>query len=176
MRGKGLCVARLTPVHMSPRRVIASRLDTFMDDITQRRLYFIQALVLGIPAVAAGGTLAVIAVMVFFSRNNYVSGLQSVTLLAWGLSGIVGLLAWAWLSIVYLRGGRDGLRRTGPLGWIGMAAGSLGALVVVVFVARLVLQGGWAPLGYLAAGPLLLIPSAQLVWLRWACGAEHDAT
>ena len=79
-----------------------------MDDTTQRRLYFIQALVLGIPAVAAGGTLAVIAVMVFFSRNNYVGGLQSVTLLAWGLSGIVGLLAWAWLSIVYLRGGRDG--------------------------------------------------------------------
>ena len=150
-------------------------LDTRMDDTAQRRLYFIQALVLGIPTLAAGGTLAVLAVMVFFSRNRYMGGLESLALLSWGLSGVLGLLAWVWLSIVYLRCGRAGLRRTGPLGWCGIAAGSVGALVVLVIVVRLALEDGWEPLRYLVAGPLLLIPSAQLAWLRWGRGPATAA-
>ncbi|WP_313347815.1 hypothetical protein [Stenotrophomonas sp.] len=139
-----------------------------MDDIAQRRLYAAQAVLLGLPTLVAGGTLSVLAVLVFFSRNNYMGGIEGMALLAWGLSGIVGLLGWLWLSSVYLRRGRDGLRQSGPLGWICIALGTVGALVVMGLVVRLVGEGGWKDLGYLVAGPLLLVPSAQLVWMRWS--------
>ncbi|WP_422505198.1 hypothetical protein [Stenotrophomonas sp. GZD-301] len=139
-----------------------------MNDLAQRRTYAVLALLLGLPTLAVGGTLSVLAVIVYFSRNSYMGTTESLTLLALGLSGILGLLGWLWLSGVYLRHGRAGLRRSSPLGWIGIACGVIGALIVLVLVMRLVLQDGWALLGYLIAGPPLLIPSAQLAWMRWS--------
>ncbi|TGY35924.1 hypothetical protein [Stenotrophomonas maltophilia] len=139
-----------------------------MNDIAQRRTYAVVALLLGLPTLAVGGTLSVLAFIVFFSRNSYMGTLESLALLAWGLSGILGLLGWLWLSGVYLRHGREGLRRSSPLGWIGIACGVIGALSVLVVVMRLLPQGGWEVLGYLTAGPPLLVPSAQLAWMRWS--------
>lgn len=137
-----------------------------MRDTRQRHLYIAQALLLGIPTLAAGGTLAVVAVYVFFANNRYMGTVEGLVLLGWGLSGLSGLLGWLWLSAVYLRQGRAGLRRAGPLGWIGIALGAIGALAVMGLIGRLWWDGDWQAVIYLVAGPLLLVPSAQLVWMR----------
>lgn len=132
-----------------------------------RRRYLVQMLVLGLPTLAAGGTLAVLAVMLFFSRNRYIGDSESLLLLGWGLSGIVGLLGWLWLSGVYLRHGRAGLQRSGPTAWVGVAFGVLAALGVLGYIVYALASGSpWQVLGYLILGPPLLVPSAQLAWLR----------
>lgn len=145
-----------------------------VNDRWHRRRYFVLALVLGLPTLAAGGTLAVMAVTVFFSRNRYLGSSESLLLLVWGLAGILGLLGWLWLSGVYLRQGRAGLRRTGPIAWVAIALGALAALGVVGFIVFALAHGSpWQVLGYLILGPPLLLPSAHLAWLRGA-GALAD--
>ena len=135
-------------------------------DVRHQRLYLAQALVLGVPAVLAGGGLAILAIWAFFTRRTYMGASEGPLLLIWSVAGLCGLLAWLWLSGVYLRRGRNGLRHAGALAWAGLGLGMLGALGVAGFIAFALVNGSpWQVLGYLVFGPLLLLPSAHLVWL-----------
>lgn len=137
-----------------------------VDDVRHQRLYLAQALVLGVPAVLAGGGLAILAIWAFFTRRTYMGTSEGPLLLIWSVAGLCGLLAWLWLSGVYLRRGRNGLRHAGALAWAGLGLGMLGALGVAGFIAFALVNGSpWQVLGYLVFGPLLLLPSAHLVWL-----------
>lgn len=137
-----------------------------VDDVRHQRLYLAQALVLGVPAVLAGGGLAILAIWAFFTRRTYMGASEGPLLLIWSVAGLCGLLAWLWLSGVYLRRGRNGLRHAGALAWAGLGLGMLGALGVAGFIAFALVNGSpWQVLGYLVFGPLLLLPSAHLVWL-----------
>ncbi|WP_256775392.1 MULTISPECIES: hypothetical protein [unclassified Stenotrophomonas] len=137
-----------------------------VDDVRHQRLYLAQALVLGVPAVLAGGGLAILAIWAFFTRRTYMGASEGPLLLIWSVAGLCGLLAWLWLSGVYLRRGRSGLRHAGALAWAGLGLGMLGALGVAGFIAFALVNGSpWQVLGYLVFGPLLLFPSAHLVWL-----------
>lgn len=137
-----------------------------VDDVRQQRLYLAQALVLGVPAVLAGGGLAILAIWAFFTRRTYMGASEGPLLLIWSVAGLCGLLAWLWLSGVYLRRGRNGLRHAGALAWAGLGLGMLGAFGVAGFIAFALVNGSpWQVLGYLVFGPLLLLPSAHLVWL-----------
>lgn len=138
-----------------------------MGETLQRRLYIAQALLLGLPALVAGGGVAGLAVYVFFDRHGYMNNREGLFLLGWALAGVCGLLGWAWLSVVYLRRGRTALRSTGPLPWVGLGLGVLAALGVVVLVMYNSVSGSsWRALGYLMVGPPLLVCSAHLAFLR----------
>jgi hypothetical protein len=140
-----------------------------VDDVRHQRLYLAQALGLGVPAVLAGGGLAILAIWAFFTRRTYMGASEGPLLLIWSVAGLCGLLAWLWLSGVYLRRGRNGLRHAGALAWAGLGLGMLGALGVAGFIAFALVNGSpWQVLGYLVFGPLLLLPSAHLVWLARA--------
>lgn len=140
-----------------------------VDDVRHQRLYLAQALGLGVPAVLAGGGLAILAIWAFFTRRTYMGASEGPLLLIWSVAGLCGLLAWLWLSGVYLRRGRNGLRHAGALAWAGLGLGMLGALGVAGFIAFALVNGSpWQVLGYLVFGPLLLLPSAHLAWLARA--------
>lgn len=138
-----------------------------MRDGVHRRLYALQCGLLGLPTVVACGVAGVQGLRhVDVHRGFLLAGNEGGLLLLWGGAGLLGLLAWLWLSARYLRRGRGGLRRAGTLPWAGLAMGALaaGGLLLVLLYAGAV--GRWQVLGYLVFGPLLLLPSAHLVWLR----------
>jgi hypothetical protein len=136
-----------------------------------RRLYALQCVLLGVPTVVACGFVAVQGLRhVDVHRRFLLAGNEGGLLLLWGGAGLVGLLAWVWLSGLYLRQGGDGLRAAGSLAWAGLASGVLaaGSLLLVLLYACVV--GSWQVLGYLVFGPLLLVPSLHLAWVRRASG------
>ncbi|WP_411849877.1 hypothetical protein ACLB90_12900 [Stenotrophomonas sp. LGBM10] len=136
-----------------------------------QRLYALQCVLLGIPTVVACGLVAVQGLRhADVHRHLLLAGKEGGLLLLWGGAGLLGLLAWVWLSALYLRRGRDGLRWAGALPWAGLVVGALaaGSLLLVVLYAGVV--GRWQVLGYLVFGPLLLVPSAHLAWLRRSQG------
>ncbi|MGN7837859.1 hypothetical protein [Stenotrophomonas sp. 22385] len=147
-----------------------------MHETLQRRLYIAQALLLGVPALVAGGGVAGLALYVFFDRHGYMANREGLFLLTWALAGVCGLLGWAWLSVVYLRSGRAALRSTGMLPWVGLGLGVVAALGVVALVAYNSLSGSsWRVLGYLVVGPPLLVSSAHLLWLRAVPAAVSES-
>lgn len=138
-----------------------------MDERSHKRLYIAQCLLLGLPAVVAGGGVAGFGIYTFLIRHGLMRGDEGAVLFLWASAGVVGLLAWLWLSIRYLRRGRDGLRMTAHLPWIGLAVGAMAALAVVGVVLFSLSAGSpWHVLGYLVLGVPLLVPSAHLAWLR----------
>ncbi|MEN5292433.1 hypothetical protein [Stenotrophomonas lactitubi] len=142
-----------------------------MDERLHKRLYIAQCLLLGLPALVAGGGVAAFGIYTFLVRHGLMRGDEGAVLFLWASAGIAGLLAWLWLSIRYLRRGRDGLRQSPALPWIGLVLGAIAALAVVGVVLFSLFAGSpWQVLGYLVLGVPLLVPAAHLVWLRRAPG------
>ncbi|MGF6419260.1 uncharacterized membrane protein HdeD (DUF308 family) [Stenotrophomonas sp. AN71] len=138
-----------------------------MDESGHKRMVAVGGLLLGLPALAAGGTVAVLGLMVV-ADGKYLSGNEPTVLLLWSSGGVIGLLSWLWLSGVFLRRGRAGLRQSSPAPWLGLLMGALAALAVVAVTLHLVFkQGEFALLAYLGLGPPFLLPAAHLAWLRW---------
>lgn len=147
-----------------------------MHHTRQRRLYIVQALLLGLPGALAGGGVAALAIYTFFDKHRYMGSGEGLFLLCWALSGLAGVLGWAWLSGVYLRRGRAALRQTGMLPWMGLGLGALAALGVVCLVGYASVSGSsWRVLAYLLLGPPLLACSAHLLWLRVFPGAHDES-
>ncbi|EED39510.1 conserved hypothetical protein [Stenotrophomonas sp. SKA14] len=146
-----------------------------MDEGLHKRMVAVGGLVLGLPAFAAGGTVAVLGLMVVLD-GKYLSGNEPTMLLLWSLGGIIGLLSWLWLSGVFLWRGRTGLRQSSPVAWLGLLLGVLAALAVVAVTLHLVFKDGeFALLSYLGLGPPFLLPAAHLAWLRWRSSAAATA-
>lgn len=142
-----------------------------MDERLHKRLYIAQSLLLGLPALVAGGGVAGFGIYTFLIRHGLMRGDEGAVLFLWASAGVAGLLAWLWLSIRYLRQGREGLRRSPALPWIGLVLGAIAALAVVGVVFFSLFAGSpWQVLGYLVLGVPLLVPAAHLVWLRRAPG------
>ena len=142
-----------------------------MDERLHKRLYIAQCLLLGLPALVAGGGVAGFGIYTFLTRHGLMRGDEGAVLLLWSMAGVAGLLAWLWLSIRYLRQGREGLRRSPALPWIGLVLGAIAALAVIGVVLFSLFAGSpWQVLGYLVLGVPLLVPAAHLVWLRGAPG------
>lgn len=142
-----------------------------MDERLHKRLYIAQCLLLGLPALVAGGGVAGFGIYTFLIRHGLMRGDEGAVLLLWASAGVAGLLAWLWLSIRYLRQGREGLRRSPALPWIGLVLGAIAALAVVGVVLFSLSAGSpWQVLGYLVLGVPLLVPAAHMVWLRRAPG------
>lgn len=138
-----------------------------MDERLHKRLYIAQSLLLGLPALVAGGGVAGFGIYTFLIRHGLMRGDEGAVLFLWASAGVGGLLAWLWLSIRYLRQGREGLRRSPALPWIGLVLGAIAALAVVGVVLFSLSAGSpWQVLGYLVLGVPLLVPAAHLVWLR----------
>ncbi|HDS1104258.1 hypothetical protein ACK1O1_02890 [Stenotrophomonas maltophilia] len=138
-----------------------------MDESGHKRMVAVGGLLLGLPALAAAGTVAVLGLMVV-ADGKYLSGNELTVLLLWSSGGVIGLLSWLWLSGVFLRRGRAGLRQSSPAAWVGLGLGVLAALAVVAVTLHLVFkQGEFALLSYLGLGPPFLLPAAHLAWLRW---------
>lgn len=141
-----------------------------MDESGHKRMVAVGGLLLGLPALAAAGTVAVLGLMVV-ADGKYLSGNEPTVLLLWSSGGVIGLLSWLWLSGVFLRRGRAGLRQSSPAVWVGLGLGVLAALAVVAVTLHLVFkQGEFALLSYLGLGPPFLLPAAHLAWLR--CGQD----
>ncbi|QII27752.1 hypothetical protein G6052_02970 [Stenotrophomonas maltophilia] len=146
-----------------------------MDERLHKRLYIAQCLLLGLPALVAGGGVAGFGIYTFLIRHGLMRGDEGAVLFLWASAGVVGLLAWLWLSIRYLRRGRDGLRRSPALPWVGLVLGAIAALAVVGVVLFSLFAGSpWQVLGYLVLGVPLLLPAAHLVWLRRAPGVAEQ--
>lgn len=140
-----------------------------MDERLHTRLYLAQCLLLGLPAMLAGGGVAGFAIYAFVIRHGFMRGSEGAALFLWSAAGMVGLLGWMWLSLRYLRQGRQGLRQSRPWAWCALLFGCLAALGVVVVVAVSLFAGSpWQVLGYLVLGVPLLLPAAHLAWLRRA--------
>lgn len=146
-----------------------------MDERLHKRLYIAQCLLLGLPALVAGGGVAGFGIYTFLIRHGLMRGDEGAVLFLWSMAGVAGLLAWLWLSIRYLRQGREGLRRSPALPWIGLVLGAIAALAVVGVVLFSLSAGStWQVLGYLVLGVPLLLPAAHLGWLRRAPGVAEQ--
>ncbi|WP_447934037.1 hypothetical protein [Stenotrophomonas lactitubi] len=146
-----------------------------MDERLHKRLYIAQCLLLGLPALVAGGGVAGFGIYTFLIRHGLMRGDEGAVLFLWSMAGVAGLLAWLWLSIRYLRQGREGLRRSPALPWIGLVLGAIAALAVVGVVLFSLSAGSpWQVLGYLVLGVPLLVPAAHLGWLRRVRGVAEQ--
>ncbi len=72
-----------------------------MDERHHKRWMAIAGLLVGLPAVAAGGTGAVLGLMVVW-EGKYLTGDEYTLLLLWSSAGLIGLLSWLWLSGLFL--------------------------------------------------------------------------
>ncbi|QGL95799.1 MULTISPECIES: hypothetical protein [Stenotrophomonas] len=143
-----------------------------MDERHHKRWMAIAGLLVGLPAVAAGGTGAVLGLMVVW-EGKYLTGDEYTLLLLWSSAGLIGLLSWLWLSGLFLWRGVAGLRQSPAVAWVGLALGSLAASgVVVATLYATISNGEISTLGFLGFGPPLLLMAAHLAWLRWARAAS----
>nr|WP_313226927.1 hypothetical protein [Stenotrophomonas pavanii] len=143
-----------------------------MDERHHKRWMAIAGLLVGLPAVAAGGTGAVLGLMVVW-EGKYLTGDEYTLLLLWSSAGLIGLLSWLWLSGLFLWRGVAGLRQSPAVAWVGLALGSLAASgVVVATLYATISNGEISTLGLLGFGPPLLVMAAHLAWLRWARAAS----
>ena len=135
----------------------------------QRTAYAALAVLFGVPCVLAGGLFSVLLITELPSDPR--GGL-------WGLAGVIGLLAWLWLSTLYLWKGREGLRlthrpRLARALWVGMALGVLATLPLFWIMGSLLADTLPRPgsndlrtlLALFVFGPTLLVPTAMLAWL-----------
>ena len=93
-----------------------------MDERLHKRWMAIAGLLVGLPTVAAGGTGAVLGLMVVWD-GKYLTGDEHTWLLLWSSAGIIGLLSWLWLSGLFLWRGVAGLRQSPVVAWVGLALG-----------------------------------------------------
>ncbi|MDV9041818.1 hypothetical protein [Stenotrophomonas sp. RAC2] len=143
-----------------------------MDERRHKRWMAIAGLLVGLPTVAAGGTGAVLGLMVVLD-GKYLTDDELRLLLLWSSAGILGLLSWLWLSGVFLRRGLAGLRQSPVVAWVGLALGSLAALGVVAATLYFTFkEGEISTLSFLGFGPPLLLMAGHLAWLRWARAAS----
>lgn len=87
-----------------------------MDEPLHKRGMAIAGLLVGLPTVAAGGTGAVLGLMVVWD-GKYLTGDEHTLLLLWSSAGIIGLLSWLWLSGLFLWRGVAGLRQSPVAAW-----------------------------------------------------------
>lgn len=138
-----------------------------MDERHHKRWMAIAGLLVGLPTAAAGGTVAVLG-LVFVKDGKYLSGNEPTVIALWSLAGLLGLLSWMWLTGLFLWRGRDGLRHSPVVAWVGLMLGTLAALGVVAATLYFTFkQGEISTLGFLGLGPPLLVMAGHLVWLRW---------
>ena len=138
-----------------------------MDEQQHKRWMGIAGLLVGLPTAAAGGTGAVLGLMVVLD-GKYLTGDEHSLLLLWSSAGVLGLLSWMWLSGLVLWRGRAGLHQAPVVAWIGLVLGILAALGVVAATLYFTFkEGEISTLGFLGFGPLLLVLAAHLLWLRW---------
>ncbi|SDK21046.1 hypothetical protein [Stenotrophomonas pavanii] len=143
-----------------------------MDERHHKRWMAIAGLLVGLPAVAAGGTGAVLGLMVVW-EGKYLTGDEYTLLLLWSSAGLIGLLSWLWLSGLFLWRGVAGLRQSPAVAWVGLALGSLAASgVVVATLYATISNGEISTFCFLGFGPPLLLMAAHLAWLRWARAAS----
>ncbi|MBH1431517.1 hypothetical protein I5U42_09450 [Stenotrophomonas maltophilia] len=147
-----------------------------MDERQHKRWMAIAGLLVGLPTVAAGGTGAVLGLMVVLD-GKYLTDDELRLLLLWSSAGILGLLSWLWLSGVFLRRGLAGLRQSPVVAWVGLALGSLAALGVVAATLYFTFkEGEISTLAFLGFGPPLLVMAGHLAWLRWSHAASASST
>ncbi len=143
-----------------------------MDERLHKRWMAIAGLLVGLPTAAAGGTGAVLGLMVVWD-GKYLTGDEHTLLLLWSTAGIIGLLSWLWLSGLFLWRGLAGLRDSPVVAWVGLALGGLAALAVVAATLYFTFKHGEiSTLAFLGFGPPLLVMAGHLVWLRWARAAS----
>ncbi|MBN5029488.1 hypothetical protein JY419_08625 [Stenotrophomonas maltophilia] len=135
-----------------------------MDERHLKYLYTALAVLFGLPSLAMGGIVAAMFLvhgLQSFGRNSD----PNLVLLAWGLAGVVGCLAWLWLSAGYLLQGRAGLQVRAVWWWL-LLVGGLAALPVLWLAAWAGFQEGGSALEVLLLGPSMLVPAAMLVWIK----------
>nr|WP_247650415.1 hypothetical protein [Stenotrophomonas maltophilia] len=93
-----------------------------MDERLHKRWMAIAGLLVGLPTVAAGGTGAVLGLMVVWD-GKYLTGDEHRLLLLWSSAGILGALSWLWLSGLFLWRGVTGLRHSPVVAWVGLGGG-----------------------------------------------------
>lgn len=143
-----------------------------MDERLHKRWMAIAGLLVGLPTVAAGGTGAVLGLMVVWD-GKYLTGDEHRLLLLWSSAGIIGLLSWLWLTGLFLWRGVAGLRQSPVVAWVGLALGVLAALAVVAATLYFTFKRGEiSTLAFLGFGPPLLVMAGHLAWLRWARAAS----
>ncbi|WP_142807234.1 hypothetical protein [Stenotrophomonas maltophilia] len=138
-----------------------------MDEQQHKRWMGIAGLLVGLPTAAAGGTVAVLG-LIYLVDGKYLAGNESTVIALWSLAGLLGLLSWMWLTGLFLWRGRDGLRQSPLVAWIGLLLGTLAALGVVAATLYFTFKHGEiTTLGFLGLGPPLLVMAGHLAWLRW---------
>lgn len=135
-----------------------------------QRRYAILALAFGVPGLAGGGALALFGIVLSVFGPHYMGLSERLLTLAFGLAGAAAPAGWLWLSVAYLRRGREGLRRAGVLPWIGLLLGLLTGLFVLATLLWHWQDGGRQTVALVLAGLLLAVPAAAL-----AARARPDA-
>ena len=143
-----------------------------MDERLHKRWMAIAGLLVGLPTVAAGGTGAVLGLMVVWD-GKYLTGDEYRILLLWSSAGIIGLLSWVWLSGRLLWRGVSAPPQSPVFAWVGLALGTLAALGVVGATLYFTFKHGEiSTLAFLGFGPTLLVMAGHLAGLRWARAAS----
>ncbi|HDS1037205.1 TPA: hypothetical protein QDZ42_000187 [Stenotrophomonas maltophilia] len=146
---------------------------------THRRLYLLECLLLGPPALIVSGLLIGFVLVMAVADPGFEHDNQSLKALAWSVMGLAGAIAWLWLSWRYLRWGRSALQEAPAFPWLMLLFGVVAALpmlavsiTVLLAEAHGLMRGSafrlphWQTLCLPLAGPPLLLPAAHLAWLR----------
>jgi len=146
---------------------------------THKRWYLLECLLLGLPALIVSGLLIGLVLVIAVTEPGFERDNRSLIALAWSMTGLVGVIAWVWLSWRYLRWGRSALQETPAFPWLMLMSGVVAAppvlavSIMVLLAEAHGLMGGsafrlphWQTLCLPLAGPPLLLPAAHLAWLR----------
>src|SRR2546427_8346964 len=94
--------------------------------------------------------------------GKYLSGNEPTVIVLWSLAGLLGLLSWMWLTGLFLWRGRDRLRQSPCVAWIGLLLGTFAALGVVAATLYFTFKHGEiTTLAFFGLGPPLLVMAGR---------------
>lgn len=145
---------------------------------THKRLYLLECLLLGVPGLIVSGLVIGFVLLMAVIDSGFEHDNRSLMAFAWSMTGLAGVIAWVWLSWLYLRRGRSALQETPAFPWLMLMLGVAAALPALAVSIKVLLAEAyglmrgsafrlshWQILFLPLGGPPLLLPAAHLAWL-----------
>ncbi|WP_313204737.1 hypothetical protein [Stenotrophomonas sp.] len=95
---------------------------------THKRLYLLECLLLGVPGLIVSGLVIGFVLLMAVIDPGFEHDNRSLMAFAWSMTGLAGVIAWVWLSWLYLRRGRSALQETPAFPWLMLMLGVAAAL------------------------------------------------
>jgi len=161
-----------------PRPALVAKERAVKKERTHKRLYLLECLLLGVPGLIVSGLVIGFVLLMAVIDSGFEHDNRSLMAFAWSMTGLAGVIAWVWLSWLYLRRGRSALQETPAFPWLMLMLGVAAALPALAVSIKVLLAEAyglmrgsafrlshWQILFLPLGGPPLLLPAAHLAWL-----------